>query len=75
VKTPAKAPIEETKIEPKNDQEEEEYEYYEETPSQVATSEKDTRVLEDLESLKREELRKLRRLLRQNKEIPRIVII
>ena len=59
--------VEESKV--PTQQTEEEYEYYEEVSeaSQAAAdniAEGDSRVLGDLEALKREELRKLRKLLR-----------
>ena len=46
---------------------EEEIEYYEEDDGEEEAP--------TFEQLKREELRKLRHLLRQNKEIPKIIII
>ncbi len=48
-------------------QQEEEIEYYEEDDGEEEAP--------TFEQLKREELRKLRHLLRQNKEIPKIIII
>ena len=50
--------------------EEEEIEYYEEDDDEEQEEEPCT-----LDQLKREELRKLRHLLRQNKEIPKLIII